>query len=234
VEAVEKRPPPTTVKELQVFLGLINFYRRFIPGAASILKPLTDALRGSKASQEAVAWSPALEASFEAAKRALSGATWLGHPDQDALLALHVDASASPVGAAFHQRAKGYPAWQPLGFFLRKLDMAQQKWSAFDRELFACVEGIRHFCYILEGRSFTILTDHKPLVGALAQTLDPWTARQCRHLAYVAEFTLDVEHVAGRDNIVADALSRPPVVSLVPPSPPASAISDLQSLASRQ
>ncbi len=50
VEAVEKRPPPTMVKELQVFLGLVNFYRRFIPGAASILKPLIDALRGSKAS----------------------------------------------------------------------------------------------------------------------------------------------------------------------------------------
>jgi hypothetical protein len=175
-----------------------------------------------------------MEASFEAAKRALSGATWLGHPDPWALLAVHVDASASHVGAALHQRAKGYPAWQPLGFFSRKLDMAQQKWSAFDRELFACVEGIRHFRYILEGRSFTILTDHKSLVGALARTSDPWTARQCRHLAYVAEFTSDVQHVAGRDNIVADALSRPPVASLVPPSPPASASSDLQSLASRQ
>jgi hypothetical protein len=54
VEAVEKRPPPTTVKELQMFLGLINFYQRFVPGAASILKPLTDALRGSKSAQEAI------------------------------------------------------------------------------------------------------------------------------------------------------------------------------------
>jgi hypothetical protein len=110
----------------------------------------------------------------------------------------------------------------------------QQKWFAFDRELFACVEGIRHFRYILEGQSFTILTDHKPLVGALARTSDPWTARQCRHLAYMAEFTSDVQHMAGRDNIVADALSRPPVASLVSPLPPASAGSDLQSFASRQ
>ncbi len=115
VEAVEKRPPPTTVKELQVFLGLINFYRRFIPGAASILKPLTDALRGSKASQEAVSWSPAMEASFQAAKRALSGATWLGHPDPEALLALHVDASASHVGAPACQRL---PCLAASRFFL--------------------------------------------------------------------------------------------------------------------
>ncbi len=215
-----------------MFLGLINFYRRFVPGAASIFKPLMDALRGSKSAQEAVVWSAAMEASFKAAKLALSKATWLGHLDPRAALTLNVDASASHVGAALHQRIGGCHGWQPLGFFSRKLDPPQQKWSAFVGELFACVEGIRHFRCILEGRAFTILTDHKPLVGALACTSDPWTARQCRHLAYVDEFTSDVRHVAGQDNIVADALSRPPAASLVPPTP--SAASDLQSLASRQ
>jgi cleavage and polyadenylation specificity factor subunit 1 len=236
VEAVERRPRPTNTKELQVFLGLVNFYRRFLPDAAAFLKPLTDSLRGSKSSQEAVTWSPELEASFEAAKRALSRATWLEHPDPSAALALHVDASASHVGAALHQRARGRSAWRPLGFFSKKLDEAQTRWSAFDRELFACVEGIRHFRYILEGRAFTIFTDHKPLVGALARASDPWTPRQCRHLAYIAEFTSDVQHVAGQDNLVADALSRPPVAVLVPPTPSlrSTAASDLEGLASRQ
>jgi hypothetical protein len=129
VEVVEKRPPPTTVKELQMFLGLINFYRRFMPGAASILKLLTDALRGSKSAQEAVVWTSDMEASFEAAKLALSKATWLGHPELRAALTLHVDASVSHKGAALHQRTGGCPDWQPLGFFSRKLDPAQQKWS---------------------------------------------------------------------------------------------------------
>jgi hypothetical protein len=89
VEAVERRPRPTTIKELQMFLGLINFFRRFLPGAASILKPLTDALRGSKSAQESIAWSQEMEVSFEAAKRALSSTTWLGHPDPGSALALH-------------------------------------------------------------------------------------------------------------------------------------------------
>jgi hypothetical protein len=126
--------------------------------------------------------------------------------------------------------------WQPLGFFSKKLDEAQTRWSAFDRELFACVEGIRHFRYILEGRVFTIFTDHKPLVGVLARASDPWTPRQCRHLAYIAEFLSDVQHVAGQDNLVADALSRPPVAVLVPPTPSlrSTAASDLEVLASRQ
>jgi transposase InsO family protein len=175
-----------------------------------------------------------MEAGFAEAKAALGRATWLGHPDPAARLALHVDSSASHIGAALHQQLKDHSTWQPLGFFSRKLEASQAKWSAFDRELLACVEGIRHFRFILEGRSFTILTDHKPLVGALARVSDPWTARQCRHLAYVAEFTSDIQHVAGQENLVADALSRPPVSSVTAQFPIPEVVSDLRGIAARQ
>jgi hypothetical protein len=63
---------------------------------------------------------------------------------------------------------------------------------------------------MVEGRKFTIYTDHKPLTFALKRTTDPWTARQCRQLAFVAEYTSDLRHLAGKENVVADALSRPP------------------------
>ncbi len=96
------------------------------------------------------------------------------------------------------------------------------KYSAFDRELLACYLGIRHFRYMVEGRKFTIYTDHKPLTFALRRTTDPWTARQCRQLAFVAEYTSDLRHLAGKDNVVADALSRPPGHA-VGESPPAAA-----------
>jgi hypothetical protein len=174
-----------------------------------------------------------MEASFVAAKAALGKATWLGHPDPKARLALHMDASSSHIGAALHQQLQGHSSWQPLGFFSRKLETAQAKWSAFDRELLACVEGIHHFRFILEGRAFTVFTDHKPLVGALARVSDPCTARQCRHLAYVAEFTSDIRHVAGPDNIAADALSRPPISSVTSPTL-ADVVVDLRGIASRQ
>ena len=72
--------------------------------------------------------------------------------------------------------------------------------------LFCC---IRHFRFILDGRSFTIFTDHKPLTYALSRTTDAWTPKQCRHLSYVAEFTSDIQHVPGAENVVADCLSRP-------------------------
>jgi hypothetical protein len=69
---------------------------------------------------------------------------------------------------------------------------------------------------MLEGRRFIIFTDHKPLTFALRRSSDPWTARQCHQLSYIAEYTSDIRHIAGKDNIVADTLSRPPQLLPLP------------------
>ncbi len=143
-----------------------------------------------------------MRTAFEAAKDVLRVATGLAFPRQQAELSLMVDASAEHVGASLQQRAGQAAAWEPLGFFSKKLDPAQTRYSAYDRELLACVSGIRHFRFMLEGRRFTLYTDHKPLTFALSKVAEPWTARQSRHLSYVAEFT--------SDKVVADTLSRPP------------------------
>jgi cleavage and polyadenylation specificity factor subunit 1 len=121
-----------------------------------------------------------------------------------------VDASADHCGAALQQRTGPAATWQPLGFFSKKLDATQRRYSAYDRELLACVQGIRHFRFMLEGRPFTLYTDHKPLTFALSKAAEAWTARQSRHLSYVAEFTNDIRHISGENNVVADTLSRPP------------------------
>ncbi len=188
VEALHACPCPSTVKQLQAFLRLVNFYRCFVLAAARLLRLLTDPLFGGAA--------PVL---------------WVG-----ARLGLMVDASATHVGAALQQKPSPSTPWQPLGFFSKKLDPAQMKYSAFNREMFACYAGIRHFLYILEGWSFTVFTDHKPLSYAVARTSNPWTARQCRTLSYIADFNSDIQHVAGVDNPVADALSRPPELVAAP------------------
>ncbi len=211
MSAVTEFPRPSTAKELQMFLGMVNFYRSFLPGAARALKPLTDCLR--------VEWNSEREAAFTEVKQMLASATRLAHPAQAAKLSLAVDASASHIGACLQQKRARSPGWEPLGFFSKKLEPAQVKYSAFDRELLACFLGIRHFRYMLEGRHFTIYTDHKLLTTAINCASDPWTARQCRQLAYVAEYTSDIRHIAGTSNVVADALSQPQVPPL--PSPAA-------------
>ncbi len=114
------------------------------------------------------------------------------------------------AGASLQQRLPDRKVWKPQGFFSKKLEAAQQKYSAFDRELFACYAGIRHFRYMLDGRRLAIFTDHKPLTCALASVSEPWTACQTRRLSYVAEYTSDIRHIARAANVVADTLSRPP------------------------
>ncbi len=193
VAAIQKYPRPVTVKQLLAFLGVFNFYRRFVPAAAKILRPLTDSTRGSPKSTAVVKWTPPMAAAFGTARTALGAAALLAHPQQDQELAVMVDASPDHVGAALQQRWTAATDWQPLAFFSKKLEPAQMRYSAFDLELFACVAGIRHFRYMLEGRPFTIYTDHKPL----SKVSEPWTAMQSRQLSNVAEYTTDIRHIPG-------------------------------------
>jgi hypothetical protein len=111
------------------------------------------------------------------------------------------------VGAAIQQEVPGASP-RPLAFFSAKLSPAQAKYSAFDREFLACYLAIRHFRWLLEGRQFYLVTGHKPLTYALACVSDAWSARQQQQLSYVAEYTADIRHMPGKQNMVVDALSR--------------------------
>jgi cleavage and polyadenylation specificity factor subunit 1 len=208
VEAIRSFPRPGTVKELQAFLGLFNFYRRFVPHAAAIVRPLTDALQGGLAGTAKVKWSAAMDSAFSKARTALADSALLAHPAAAAELSLVTDASSSHVGAVLQQRRRGQ-GWQPLGFFSHKLSATEQRYSAFDRELLAIHNSIVHFRHMLEGRPFTVFTDHQPLLGALARATEPKSDRQRRQLSFIAEFTADIRHIAGQANVVADTLSRP-------------------------
>jgi RNase H-like domain found in reverse transcriptase len=119
VEALQHLPVPTDVKGLQQFLGLINFYRQFLPEIAATLMPLTDALRGLPRNLTVTA---EMTAAVAVAKDALAAATGMVHPLPHAQLALVTDASDSHVGGVLQQREGA--AWQPLLFFSQKLTPA--------------------------------------------------------------------------------------------------------------
>jgi hypothetical protein len=149
-----------------------------------------------------------MQHSFQLVKETLVEVATLTHPDQPADLSSVVDASNTHIGAVLQQWQPG--GWRPLSFFSKKLDTAQLKCSAFDRELLAAFLSVRHFWYILDGKKFHILSNHKPLTQALHRISDPWTPRVQRQLSFLAELTSDIRHVPGKAYVVADALSRPP------------------------
>ncbi|GFW53108.1 retrovirus-related Pol polyprotein from transposon 17.6 [Trichonephila clavipes] len=207
VQAVLDYKQPETVGSLRKFLGLLNFYRRFLPKAAEQQYFLSEFLKGSKGKDsKPLNWSSEAITAFQRCKQALADAALLAHPSPSAPLALHVDASDYAIGGALHQVVDS--ELQPLAFFSRKLTSSEKSYSAYDRELLAIYSAIRHFRYMLEARDFTVFTDHKPLTYAFRQKSDKCSPRQIRQLDFISQFTTNIVHIPGSDNIAADVLSR--------------------------
>lgn len=206
VQVIRDFPQPTTQRKLREFIGLINFYRRFIPNCATILHPLNSLLKHTKRPSDTLEWTDNTTAAFSSVKSALADASLLVHPTSDASTCIMTDASDVAVGAVLQQYVQGQ--WCPISFFSKALKPAETRYSTFDRELLAIYLAIRHFKYFVEGRSFHILTDHKPLIYALSARSDRYSPRQVRHLDLISQFTTDLRHVQGSKNAVADALSR--------------------------
>ncbi|PIK56201.1 gag-pol polyprotein [Apostichopus japonicus] len=205
VKAITDFPPPDTLRKLREFLGLVNFYRRFILNCAIIIQPLTDLLRTNLKNMPITLTDIQLQA-FSNVKASLAQSTLLNHLHPTAQLCLMVDASDVAVGGVLQQLVGGN--WEPIAFFSKRLQKAETRYSTFSRELLAVYLTIRYFRHLLEGRQFHVLSDHKPLTYSFLTSPDRYSPREIRHLDFVSQFTTDIRHIKGKDNVVADALSR--------------------------
>ena len=126
--------------ELKCVLGLVNFYRHFLRGAAGFVLPLTDPLQGPGKS---LSWSPLMEQAFNTAKTALAAAAELKHPQANFPISLMVNASGTHISAVLQHLRRS--SWAPLSFYSKKLWPAETRYSAFDRELLAAwtARGLR-------------------------------------------------------------------------------------------
>lgn len=207
VEVIKQFPKPNIAKELKRFIAMVNFYHRFIPNAAETQMILQSLIHGNvKNDKRPVIWTLEAEQAFEQFKNKLIDATLLAYPIEDAKLILAVDASDKCIGGTLYQIKDGH--LEPLGFFSKKFTSAEQKYSTYDRELTAIFRGIKYFKHMLEARPFTIFTDHKPICYAFKQNSDKASPRQLRQLDFIGQYTTDIQHVKGSDNVVADLLSR--------------------------
>ena len=218
VEALCAFPRPTTQCKLCEFLGLVNFYNRFIPNCAYTLSPL-NSFFGKKYKQSDIQCTNEAVNAFNTIKEVLAQATLLAHPKPDAPLSIATDASDVVVGAVLQQFVDN--DWQPLAYVSKSLTPTERRYSTFDRELLGIYLAIKHFCYAVEGRQFHVLIDHKLLMYLPSFRSTQHSPRQIRHLDYNLQFTSDIRHVKGTANSVADALSRIVINALnsnVPPS----------------
>ena len=209
-------PQPKNIKELQRFLGFLNFFRRFLPNIAQFQTVLNNYLKGAKKNDKTkIDWSDKAEEEFQTCKKLIANAVLLAHPKPDSKLILHVDASDIAIGGALSQMVAN--ELQPLAFFSRKLSQTERNYSAYDRELLAAYSSIKHFRHMLEARCFTLFTDHKPLTYAFRQRPDKSSPRQTRQLDFISQFTTDIHHIKGSENITADTLSR--IAAITMPNP---------------
>ncbi|XP_064477638.1 uncharacterized protein K02A2.6-like [Ornithodoros turicata] len=163
VEAVTKAPAPTNVKTLQSYLGLVNYYRKFLPDLSTVLHPLNKLL-GANAPWT---WGTEQQLAFQKSKDLLTSARVLAHFDPKKPLVLVCDASPYGVGAVLAHRELSGEEF-PIAYASRSLMPPECNYSQLDKEALAVIFGVLRFHQYLWGHSFEIVTDHKPLLGLLA------------------------------------------------------------------
>ena len=208
VEAIRNFAKPVTLKDLRRYLGMINYYHKFIEKAASTLAPLTallSATRSTKSNAKLI-WNEAADRAFLESKNLLSEATLLSHFDVEAETSVAVDASDYAVAAVLQQKFND--DWKPIAFFSKKLSPAQLKYSTFSKELYGIYAAIKYFKNYLAGGNFHVLTDHKPIIRACAKKTERDFPREERWMEFIHLYTSDLRHIKGTENNVADALTR--------------------------
>ncbi|KAL3190439.1 hypothetical protein MRX96_019314 [Rhipicephalus microplus] len=209
VEAVLKAPKPQNKKELQSYLGLINFYRTFLPNLSSHLQPLHLLLRDG----QQWAWRKEQDLAFQRSKELITKAPVLVHVNPAKPVILTVDASPYGVGAALAHREKNDQE-RPISFVSRRLYAAEQRYSQLDKEGLALMFRAERFHQYLWGRRFEAVMDHKPLLGLLGPDkavrvqASPGVVRWALKLA---AYSYQLVYRSGKDLAPTDALSRLPL-----------------------
>ena len=210
VETIRDWPTPKTYREVQVFLGFANFYRRFIHHYSAIAAPLTSLLKGSKDGRKTgpLEWSDNAQTAFQQLCRKFTEAPLLQHFNPSQKIRVETDASNFAVAGILSQ-PDDQESWRPVAFWSRKMIPAEQNYEVHDQELLAVVAAFKQWRHYLEGSlsPVEVLTDHNNLRGFMK--LKELTPRQARWALKLAAYDFEMIHRAGKTN-PADPPSRRP------------------------
>ena len=221
IAAIKAIPPPTSMVELMQTIGLFNFFRGLVPNFARRMSPLHRLTRKDSPWKRGPLPKDALTA-FLSMRHALASGPILRYPDFKRPFALFVDAAG---GASLSQSDKGgigallaqppspsSDSFAPISYFSRALRGSERKYSAFDLELLALTEALRHFQEYIAGQNTIVYTDHKPLSDA-SRASNSKTSMRLTDI--IQTFDVTIKYRKGRENGAADALSRSPLPKAV-------------------
>lgn len=203
VKAIKTWPTPDNVKAVRAFLGLASYYLKYIRNFAQIAAPMTDLLKAK--TKKKFEWGQLQTNSFEELKNRLSTTPVLKIPDNKGKFKLTTDASNISIGAVLEQQdSEGH--FRPIAFDSRKLTPSEVNYPVHERELLAIIHTLRKWRIYLTGQEFDIFTDHSPL--RYLQTQKTLSPRQTRWMMDLSDFDFTIHYKPGKQNIVADSLSR--------------------------
>ncbi len=205
IAVVKDWPTPKSIKELRSFLGLANYFRRYIQGYSSLVAPLTALLKQDRIA--ATDWTDEHQRTFEHVKELLTTAPVLTLPDPSKPFTIISDASVNGTGAVLLQNDK------VCAYTSKKFTAAEYNYTTTEQELLGIIHALQEWrCYLEGGPESLLITDHHPLV--YLQDQPQLSRRQARWLQFLARFNLKWEYRPGRTN-VADPISRNPALLAV-------------------
>ena len=209
--AIKNAPKPENVSQLRSFLGMVQYYSKFLPDLSTTLNALHQLLKKESEWQ----WNTEHQKAFDKCKVELTSNALLVYYDVERKLTLSCDASNYGVGAVIcHIMDDG--SERPIAYASRTLTKSEKNYAQIEKEALAIVFGIKRFHKYLLGRRFTLITDHKPLVTILGPKTGVPTMAACRMQRWavlLSQYDYDIQHRKSEDNAVADALSRLPYTS---------------------
>ena len=206
-EAIANYPRPTTQKEIRSFIGFASYYRRFIEGFADVAGPLIKLLAKSAKFE----WTEECTTSFEKLKACLVSPEIMAYPDFSKRFCLTTDASKIGLGAIISQ--PDGERENVIAYASRTLKPAERNYNTTELELLAIVWAVERFKPYLFGTVFELVTDHKPLIYLNSSASA--SSRLARWKLKLSDYSFDIRHKPGKDNVNADVLSRAEIVCAI-------------------
>ena len=202
IKKILDTPPPQTKKQVRMFMGLIGYYRSFIPHFATLAAPITDLTKNSAPNK--VVWNMELQYAFDKLKCLITQEPILKIPDFDRKFFLQTDASDLGVGAVLLQEYDGIK--YPLAFYSRKFLEQHKRYSIIEKECLAIIWSVQKFEIYLYGRDFVLETDHQALTFIDQVRIN--NNRVMRWSLFLQNYRFQILSIKGKDNVIADYLSR--------------------------